>query len=117
MSTRGTGEVRERLSKSIFYPLSLVVVFWGSRGWGSNLQPLLLQPPGVFNEPLADLVKILGTLVDTNNNVLVPGACQRVRWLARCGDRGCPLACCINGEVALGPITYPMPKRIFRRFL
>lgn len=34
---------------------------------------------GVFNEPLADLTKILASLVDSHNNIAVPGFYEAVK--------------------------------------
>ena len=34
---------------------------------------------GVFTEPLADLSKVLASLVDSHNNILVPGFYSHVR--------------------------------------
>ena len=34
---------------------------------------------GVFNEPLSDLTKLLASLVDSRNNIMVPGFYEGVR--------------------------------------
>ena len=36
-------------------------------------------PAGVFNEPVSDLTKILAGLVDSSNNILIPGWYDAVR--------------------------------------
>jgi len=38
-------------------------------------------PAGVFNEPLSDLMKVLASLVDADNHILVKGFLDRV-WLS-----------------------------------
>ena len=40
---------------------------------------LVLACAGVFNEPLSDLLKVLASLVDSENRILVPGFHDRVR--------------------------------------
>ena len=42
---------------------------------------LTYVPAGVFNEPLSDLMKVLASLVDADNHILVKGFLDRV-WLS-----------------------------------
>ena len=45
---------------------------------------LLRGAAGVFNEPLSDLMKVLASLVDSHNRILVPGFHDKVRALGCC---------------------------------
>ncbi len=39
---------------------------------------MLCLHAGVFNEPLSDLMKVLASLVDAENRILVPGFLDKV---------------------------------------
>ena len=49
---------------------------WHSRNPALNV---LCLRTGVFNEPLSDLMKVLASLVDAENRILVPGFLDKVR--------------------------------------
>jgi hypothetical protein len=40
---------------------------------------------GAFNEPVTDLVKVLGTLIDSKNHIQIPGFTEGIRHYADIG--------------------------------
>ncbi len=56
-----------------------VLQSWGSSEDGTSA--------GVFNEPLSDLMKVLASLVDADNHILVKGFLDRVSTLSQRSPR------------------------------
>ena len=57
----------------------VLMLYWIQRGFmhSGTLRWTVLHA-GVFNEPLSDLMKVLASLVDAENRILVPGFYDKV---------------------------------------